>query len=160
MQRAASLLKPPGFKRKVFMLTQRLESGVAQVFNLLYRRLSVCAAEQPNEALSFSNGGRLESRRYSRLKVCVTGSPIFGTSRGARPAFPEVATFYGRVAQVFNLLYRRLSVCAAERPNEALDFSNACRLESRRYSRLKVCVTEKTRRCSIANPRGGGRAAL
>jgi prepilin-type N-terminal cleavage/methylation domain-containing protein len=45
---------------------------VAQVSNLLYRRLPACRARQHSDGQETSNGQPIGNRRYSRLETCAT----------------------------------------------------------------------------------------
>ena len=48
---------------------------------------------------------------------------------------------HNRVTQIFNLLYRRFSICCASESSNRLLQSKALPTASRRYSRLKICAT-------------------
>ncbi len=47
-------------------------SPVAQIFNLPYRRFPICRPSESSGRLGQSNALPTASRRYSRLKICVT----------------------------------------------------------------------------------------
>jgi hypothetical protein len=49
-----------------------LGAGVAQIFNLLYRRLAVGRLSQTTGALATAESWRIENPQYGRLKICAT----------------------------------------------------------------------------------------
>ena len=46
---------------------------VAQICNLLYRRITSCWASVKSRALRIANGQPIANRRYSRVQLCATG---------------------------------------------------------------------------------------
>jgi hypothetical protein len=46
--------------------------GVAQICNLLYRRIAFCGALASPSALELSNALPITNRRYGRLQICAT----------------------------------------------------------------------------------------
>jgi len=51
----------------------RRDGGVAQIFNLLYRRFAIGKALK-SEAFRQASGSQNEILRYGRLKICATAS--------------------------------------------------------------------------------------
>src|SRR6266571_1727142 len=61
--------------------------------------------------------------------------------------FFEFLDIFREVAQISNLLYRRVGLCGACAHSDAVNLSNALPTASRRYSRLEICAT--TRRFAL-----------
>ena len=61
-----------------------------------------------------------------------------------------------RVAQICNLLYRRIGFCGTSASASAIELSDALPITNRRYGRLQICAT-KTRIALDADPTGSRR---
>src|SRR5262245_15299206 len=59
-------------------------SAVAQVFNLLYRRVAACVAWIGPEIEVSTGAPQIKNLRYSRLEVCATSYIGAGRARGPR----------------------------------------------------------------------------
>ena len=81
---------------------------------------------------------QIRNLRYSGLKLCTTTS---GEAEKNDFVKPWLSLGRAIVAQVFNLLYRRLSVCGTEDWLEAQRISRNQQIGNLRYSRLEVCAT-------------------
>jgi hypothetical protein len=58
----------------------------------------------------------------------------------SRPCFGRQEYVFG-VAQICNLLYRRIAFCGTPASVSALKLSNALPITNRRYGRLQICAT-------------------
>ncbi|MBI4663108.1 MAG: hypothetical protein HY735_30235 [Verrucomicrobia bacterium] len=52
----------------------RRELDVAQIWNLLYRRIAFCSASAKSKAPELSAALPIANRRYGRLKICATNT--------------------------------------------------------------------------------------
>ena len=74
---------------RTFLSASRLEqvradmavcaTGVAQIFNLLYRRIAFGKASVVPPCSITSHALRIENPRYSRLKICATNERFMGS---------------------------------------------------------------------------------
>jgi hypothetical protein len=137
---------------------------VAQIVNLLYRRLVVGSAFVQPSASPPAGAPRIANPRYSRLPACATAAqqtPVASIAaqtsweRGAslrtkvrRPTggamlrAPSVAQIVPSVAQIGNLLSHRLVVGSAFVQPSASGAARAPRIANPRYSRLPACATD------------------
>jgi hypothetical protein len=137
--------------------------SVAQIGNLLDRRLVVGQAFVQPSASGDAGAPRIANPRYGRLPACATAAqqtPVASIAaqtsweRGAslrtkvrRPTggamlrAPSLAQIVPSVAQIGNLLYRRLVVGQASVQPSASPPAGASRIANPRYSRLPACAT-------------------
>src|SRR5436190_15496790 len=74
--------------------------GVAQICNLLYRRIAFCGRLASASALELSDALPITNRRYGRLQICATTprcAPWLLPSRKARATPSPVAISSGRL---------------------------------------------------------------
>src|SRR5262245_28603320 len=82
---------------------------------------------------------------------------LVSVSAGAANAAHRHSAQKGRpiqVAQIFNLLYRRILFCCASTSTAIIELSDTLQIENLRYSRLKICATLKTIRRADTNRSG------
>ena len=67
----------------------RFVFSVAQISNLLYRRIALCGAPASANALELSDAPPIKNRRYGRLEICATRPRCaLNTFSGRAGAFP------------------------------------------------------------------------
>ena len=88
-------------------VAQRIASEVAQIFNLLYRRIAFGKPLDVPQCSRLFPASQIPNLRYGRVQLCAT-------------VRPRAAAF---VAQIFNLLYRRIVFGKPSGPCSALKSS-------------------------------------
>ena len=100
---------------------------VAQIFNLLYRRILFCQAQVISKVIE---PVRRLRQVMGRLRLRAGCAGLIWASGAAR-----------RVAQIFNLLYRRIVFGKSPDNSSVSDFSHAPQIANLRYSRIQFCAT-------------------
>src|SRR6266404_4196823 len=63
--------------RHAYVFSVRRHAIVAQSCTLLYRRVALCGPDDNPKALTRSDAVPTTTRRYSRVKLCATPSPLW-----------------------------------------------------------------------------------
>ena len=83
----------------------RLLRVVAQIFNLLYRRIAFCGALETTGDPAFSTAWPIANRRNGRLKICATGAALattlFGVQLNAQQPDTNNPTVRFRAVDIF-----------------------------------------------------------
>jgi prepilin-type N-terminal cleavage/methylation domain-containing protein len=112
---------------------------VAQIFNLLYRRIPFCQRVQLDRQPEISNDLPIANRRYSRLKICAT-------PRGRAFTLIELLTVIAIIAVLASLLLTALS--SAKKKAQA----TLCTSNLRQFSiALKVYMEDYGQRPIVDN---------
>jgi hypothetical protein len=111
---------------------RQARNSVAQIFNLLYRRIGFGTVSERCDALARSNGPQSTTLRYSRVQLCATAA--------------RAAT---EVAQIFNLPYRRIRFGRVSDRSETLGLCDATQITNLRYGRVQLCATFGDRRVEV-----------
>ena len=116
-------------------MEQRLarQNVVAQIFNLLYRRVALGRTVHLRGCDRFPNTPQIANLRYGRVQLCATSPMRQGT--GGQES----------VAQIFNLPYRRIAFGRTVHLRGCDRFPNTPQIANLRYGRVQRCATSPMR---------------